>query len=117
MSHAKEKSKTCKDGSLNFQQLNVTKSELNRDRGNTTLTPKAGDEDVRHLRRAYVTQKRAKMGSELETGTNLTGHLILKYCITYFSLMKGCFYRQDEHKYSQQDEHYQNMVTDAQQNR
>lgn len=57
------------------------------------------------------------MGSELETGTNLTGHLILKYCITYFSLMEGCFYRQDEHKYSQQDERYHIMVTDAQQSR
>lgn len=108
MSHAKEKRKTCKDGSLNFQQLKVTKAALNRERGNATLTAKAGDEHVRHLRRAYVTRKQAKMGSETETATVLTGHLILKYCITYFSLVKVCFYTHDEHKYSQDQDTSQN---------
>lgn len=75
------------------------------DRGHATLTPKAAaDEDVWHLRRAYVTRKRAKTGAELETGADLTVHWLLKYCITKFSLIRGCFNRHDEHKHSQ-DQH------------
>lgn len=70
-----------------------------------------------HLRSAYATQKGEKMGSELETGRVLTGHPILKYGITDFSLMKGCSFRRDEHKYSPQDEHFHKTVTDAEQSR
>lgn len=46
----------------------------------------------------------SKTGAELETGTDLTVHWILKYCITKFSLIRGCFNRHDDHKYSQ-DQH------------